>query len=154
MNKNFDKKLLLIIEDIIVKCLQYANNEIEKIESIYMYISFEGFGFFNVFYRLSDGKIYKKHKISNLIESIDTSASSQSLMNKNVNEDMLLIRDIFEKDNREIPSQIRVQYKPLLGANKIKFLYDKFHNDELLIGDHEIFDDWLNQANNGIGDLF
>lgn len=154
MCENFDEKLISNIENIVFKCLQYANNEINQIEDIYMYISYEGLGFFNVFYKLENGRIYKKHKISEIIKTVDSSLNAQSLMNKSVNKDMLSIKSLFEQDNREVPNQIRIQYRTILGKNKIKFLYDKSHNDDLLIGDHEIFDDWLNQVNNGIGDLF
>lgn len=119
----------------------------------YIYISYEGFGFFNVFYKLTNGKIYKKHKISEIIKTVDSSPSVQSLMNKNVNKDLLAIKKLFEQDNREIPNQIRIQYQPSFGTNKIKFLYNKFHNDDKLIGDHEVFDEWFNLVENGTGGL-
>ena len=86
--------------------------------------------------------------------SVDTTSNRQSQINRKVNKEIVDIKNLFISDNREIPNQIRIQYKPLSGTNKIKFLYDKFHNDDLLIGDHEVFDEWFNQIQNGSGDLF
>lgn len=149
----FDDKLFKHVENIIVDCLIYANKNVNIINDVYVYISYENSFFYNVFYRSINGKLYKKHKIDSFITDANVSTENQSKLNKKINNELIQIKDLFVEDGREVPMQIKINYKPVNGNNKIKFIYDKNFNDDLFIGDHELSDEWFEQLENGKGEI-
>lgn len=141
----FDEKIIDHFKNIMSESIQYANNEVDKILSVNVYISFEWIIFFNVFFRLNNNELYKKHKINAWMKDVDTSAEKQRSLNRYCNSELAKIKDLFIRYNREIPTQIKIIYSPNGGNFESKFSYEKHHNDELFIGDDSLANDWFQE---------
>ena len=152
-NVNFDKALFEHVENILIDSINYANNSTSQIDSIFVYISFEWVIFYNVYFKSMNNLFYKKHKINAFIENIDVSVERQSVLNKKINEKLEQIKALFIENKREIPMQIKIEFNPLSGKNKIKFNYEKLHSDELMIGDDDLAEEWFEQLQTGEGYL-
>lgn len=152
-NVNFDKTLFKHVENILINCIDYTNNSSSKIDIVYVYISFEWVIFYNVYFKLTNDVFYKKHKINAFIEDVDVSPERQSALNKKNNYELGKVKSLFEESEREVPTQIKIIYSSLTGKNKIKFNYEKLHNDELFIGDDDLAEEWFEELQSGNGDI-
>jgi len=147
----FDDKLFSNIKDILQLSYEYVDTS-SLIEIICVYISLEWVNFYDVIYKI-ENKFYERHKVDVVLKNADISIENQRILVRSVNEVIGNIRELFIQNHREVPTQIKIIYSPVTGKNKVKFNYEKLHNDELLIGDNDLAEEWFEELQAGNGDI-
>ena len=147
----FDDKLFSNIKDILQLSYEYVDTS-SLIEIICVYISLEWVNFYDVIYKI-ENKFQERHKVDVVLKNADISIENQRILVRSVNEVIGNIRELFIQNHREVPTQIKIIYSPVTGKNKVKFNYEKLHNDELLIGDNDLAEEWFEELQAGNGDI-
>ncbi|MGG4460862.1 DUF600 domain-containing protein [Brevibacillus porteri] len=121
MTKVFEDYFSELQADMVSICLEYVNN---KADMIYIYASNECGQFStDVFYQINK-VIVKKHK---------------------VNENLREIGDLCKKNNREMPTEMKVIYDGSENKLNAQYSYEiKYTNDPEKLPSH-IFNDWFEE---------
>lgn len=141
-NTKFDNKVIKHLKNILIECLDYANN-CSLVSDVYIYISFEWVVFLDVFYKINE-TLYQRHKLNDILKNVDVSISKQKILIDYSHNELKRIRQLFIDDKREVPTQIKLTYSTT-GKFETKFSYEKYHNDELFIGDDAVANEWFEE---------
>lgn len=151
MTKVFEDYFSELQADMVSICLEYVNN---KADMIYIYASNECGQFStDVFYQINK-VIVKKHKVNDAV--LDTNSNSRpiydiskerqvtllNILNKNLRE----IGDLCKKNNREMPTEMKVIYDASENKLNAQYSYEiKYTNDPEKLPSH-IFNDWFEEV--------
>ncbi|GFN34182.1 DUF600 domain-containing protein [Paenibacillus xylaniclasticus] len=150
VTKVFEDYFSELQADMVSICLEYVNNKADK---IFVYASNE-FGQFtsDVFFQVSNF-IVKKHKLNNAVHSGDSQSKNiynvsderQIAVLNICNENLRKIKELCQKYNREMPTEIKLIYD--VSRNKLEAQYSyeiKYSNDPVKTAGH-IFDEWFEE---------
>ena len=132
--------------DMIQLALEYAERVGQKVDTVYIYCSFEKMYSFNVFYKDDKNNIVMLHEPSNkgLSESeIDNLIFSVLKLG---NKDLQDIHKICQKYNRPMPTQIKLIYDNVQNKVKGKYSYDLFYSNSDTLTADDIFEQWYNEV--------
>lgn len=128
-------------------CLEYVENEAEE---IFIYCSYEPEMYvFDFFYRIN-GTIVHKHNLNKVTktndEIYDVSMERQRAALKIGNQDLERIHKKCMEFDREMPTEMKLNYSVKENSLKGKYKYDLvYSNDDVLLPD-DIFDQWFEEV--------
>ena len=132
--------------DMIQLALEYADRVGQKVDTVYIYCSFETMYSFDVFYKDDKNNIVMLHELSNKGMSESEIDNLIFSVLKLGNKDLQDIHKICQKYNRPMPSQIKLIYDNVQNKVKGKYSYDLFYfNSDTLTAD-DIFEQWYNEV--------
>ena len=148
MGKVFEDYFSELQADMVSICLEYV---LEKADMIYIYCSCEeDIISNNFFYRMND-MLVKKHKLNDTLGqedrgfSYDTSANRQSAALNIINEDIEKIKELCEKFNRKMPTEMKLTYnvkQNSLGAN---YKYDLVYSTDPDKTSDDVANEWFDE---------
>ncbi|WP_342986301.1 hypothetical protein [Streptococcus parasanguinis] len=140
--KNFEDKLSEIQKDMISLALELAE---EKIDTAYIYGSYENHSLsFNSFFA-KDKKVYTINKLDELgIENLTTDRMFQYL-DIGITDFKRLIT-LFQEDKKQAPTQLKLVYDNVNKKAKAQYSYDLFHSNSDTLTPYDIFMEWYNEV--------
>lgn len=131
--------------DIIQLALEYADRVGQKVDTVYIYCSFETMYSFDVFYQDDKNNIVMLHELSNKGMSKSEIDNLIFSVLKLGNKDLQDIHKICQKYNRPMPSQIKLIYDNVQNKVKGKYSYDLFYSNSDTLTADDIFEQWYNE---------
>lgn len=131
--------------DIIQLALGYAERVGQKVDTVYIYCSFETMYSFDVFYKDDKNNIVMLHELSKKGKSEPEIDNLIFSVLKLGNKDLQDIHKICQKYNRPMPSQIKLIYDNVQNKVKGKYSYDLFYSNSDTLTADDIFDQWYNE---------
>ncbi|QOS80370.1 DUF600 domain-containing protein [Paenibacillus sp. JNUCC31] len=142
MGKIFEDYFSELQSDIVSICLEYVDKRADVIY-ICCYHELGEYGM-DVFYKINDVFV-EKHKVNEIYSEIDVSEERQYALLRIGNEDLLKIINLFEKYNREMPTEMKLTYDVIKNKLEATYSYDlKFTN--LSKSASEVFDEWFEEV--------
>lgn len=140
--KNFEDKLSEIQKDMISLALELAE---EKIDTAYIYGSYENHSLsFNSFFA-KDKKVYTINKLDELgIENLTTDRMFQYL-DIGITDFKRLIT-LFQEDKKQAPTQLKLVYDNVNKKAMAQYSYDLFHSNSDTLTPYDIFMEWYNEV--------
>lgn len=150
MTKSFEDYFSELQADMVSICLEYVGH---KAEEIYIYCSYEPEAYyFNVFYRINNTFVLK-HKVNDAVRLIngtpeynyDVSRDRQLALLNIGSEDLKKIHEICKAFNRDMPTEMKLQYNIEKNSLVANYKYDLVYSedDELLPDD--LFEQWYEE---------
>lgn len=142
----FEDKFSKKQKDMIFLALEYFSRVNVKTEYIYIYASYETMCSFDVFCKVSTGKIEKLHEMSvaNLSEEQLDSLIFSVL--KIGNQDLQEIHRICIEHNRPMPTQIKIIYDNVNKKVHADYSYDLFYSNSDTLTSYDIFNQWYEEV--------
>ena len=144
--KNFDDEFSAKQTDIIQLALEYAERVGQKVDTVYIYCSFETMYSFDVFYKDDKNNIVMLHELSNKGMSKSEIDNLIFPVLKLGNKDLQDIHKICQKYNRPMPTQIKLIYDNVQNKVKGKYSYDLFYSNSGKLTADDIFEQWYNEV--------
>ena len=140
--KNFEDKLSEIQKDMISLSLELAE---DKIDTVYIYGSYENNSlFFNSFFA-QDNKVYTINKLDQLgIENLTTDRMFQYL-DIGITDFKRFIT-LFQENKKQAPTQLKLVYDNVNKKAKAQYSYDLFYSNSDKITADDIFEQWYNEV--------
>jgi len=142
MGKVFEDYFSELQSDIVSICLEYVDKRADVIY-ICCYHELGEYGM-DVFYKINDVFV-EKHKVNEIYSELDVSEERQYAVLRIGNEDLLKIINLFQKYNREMPTEMKLTYDMIKNKLEATYSYDlKFTN--LSKSASEVFDEWFEEV--------
>lgn len=140
--KKFEDKLSEIQKDMISLAIELAEG---KIDTAYIYGSYENNSlFFNSFFA-KDKKVYTINKLDELgIENLTTDRMFQYL-DIGITDFKRLIT-LFQEDKKQAPTQLKLVYDNVNKKAEAQYSYDLFHSNSDTLTPYDIFMEWYNEV--------
>lgn len=146
--KEFDNKFLELQTAMVEIAFEFVNRNEKEVDNIYVYASMEeGDLFYNVYYKIN-GKNVKLNKLNDVLnQKVDISDDRVfNLFDLGMDylEETL---ELFENDEREVPTLMKMTYSPKTGAfnNDISYELHYSNSDEKTNAD--VFEEWFDELN-------
>jgi hypothetical protein len=150
MIKVFEDYLSELQTDMVATCLEYVEN---KAEDIYIYCSYEPEMYaFDVFFKVN-GQVVLKNNLNNAVNETDrklflydiSDYRQEALLDIGL-ENLEKIHEKCKEFNREMPTEIKLQYNVKENSLHAQYKYDLVYSiDDKLLPD-DIFDLWFNEV--------
>ena len=144
--KNFDDEFSAKQTDIIQLALEYAERVGQKVDTVYIYCSFETMYSFDVFYKDDKNNIVMLYELSNKDMSKSEIDNLIFSVLKLGNKDLQDIHKICQKYNCPMPTQIKLIYDNVQNKVKGKYSYDLFYSNSGKLTADDIFEQWYNEV--------
>lgn len=154
--KNFEDEFSAKQTDMIQLALEYADRVEQKVDTVYIYCSFETMYSFDIFYKDDENNIVMLHELSNKGMSESEIDNLIFSVLKLGNKDLQDIHKICQKYNQPMPTQIKLIYDNVKNSVNGKYSYDLFYSNSDTLTADDIFEQWYNEmkevveGNNGI----
>ena len=137
----FEDKLSEIQKDMISLALELAE---DKIDTVYIYGSYENNSlFFNSFFA-QDNKVYTINKLDQLgIENLTTDRMFQYL-DIGIS-DLERLITLFQEDKKQAPTQLKLVYDNVNKKAKAQYSYDLFYSNSDTLTSYDIFMEWYKE---------
>ena len=137
----FEDKLSEIQKDMISLALELAE---EKIDTAYIYGSYENNSLsFNSFFA-KDNKVYTINKLDQLgIENLTTDRMFQYL-DIGIS-DLERLITLFQEDKKQAPTQLKLVYDNVNKKAKAQYSYDLFYSNSDTLTSYDIFMEWYKE---------
>ena len=137
----FEDKLSEIQKDMISLALELAE---EKIDTAYIYGSYENHSLsFNSFFA-KDKKVYTINKLDELgIENLTTDRMFQYL-DIGIS-DLERLITLFQEDKKQAPTQLKLVYDNVNKKAKAQYSYDLFYSNSDTLTSYDIFMEWYKE---------
>ena len=143
--KNFEDKFSAKQTDMIQLALEYADRVEQKIDTVYIYGSFETMYSFDVFYKDDRNNIVMLHELSQKGMSESEIDNLIFSVLKLGNQDLQDIHKICRKYNRPMPTQIKLIYDNIQNKVSGKYSYDLFYSNSDTLTADDIFEQWYKE---------
>ena len=131
--------------DMIQLALEYADRVEQKIDTVYIYGSFEKMYSFDVFYKDDRNNIVMLHELSQKGMSESEIDNLIFSVLKLGNQDLQDIHKICRKYNRPMPTQIKLIYDNIQNKVSGKYSYDLFYSNSDTLTADDIFEQWYKE---------
>ena len=132
--------------DMIQLALEYAESVGQKVDTVYIYCSFETMYSFDVFYKDDKNNIVMLYELSNKDMSKSEIDNLIFSVLKLGNKDLQDIHKICQKYNCPMPTQIKLIYDNVQNKVKGKYSYDLFYSNSDKLTADDIFEQWYNEV--------
>ncbi len=132
--------------DMIQLALEYADRVEQKVDTVYIYCSFETMYSFDIFYKDDNNNIVMLHELSKKdMNGFELDNLIFSVL-KLGNQDLQDLHKICQKYNRPMPSQIKLIYDNVQNEVNSKYSYDLFYSNSDTLTPDDIFMEWYNEV--------
>jgi hypothetical protein len=137
MENTFESRFSELQADMVSICLEYCENKSETI-FIHVICGIENV-YANFFFKMDDGKLYKKSNLGSLVSnaSLQRQKATLSIIMQNTRD---LIR-LCESNNRPMPSEIKLIYNVPFGQLEAEYNYDSLNRETTA---SEVSEEWFN----------
>ncbi|MBY5005636.1 hypothetical protein K6V33_05245 [Streptococcus suis] len=142
----FEDKFSKKQEDMILLALEYFSKVKVKTDYIYIYASYETMYSFDVFCKVSTGKIEKLHELSVVNFSEEQLDNLIFSVLKIGNQDLQEIHKICIEYNRPMPTQIKLIYDNVNNKVHADYSYDLFYSNSDTLTSFDIFNQWYEEV--------
>lgn len=142
----FDTEFQRLTTEMVEVAFEYIGFNKEEVDGIYIYGSMEqGIFFYNVFYKINH-QLVKKEKVNDVLTNkVDDSDKIIRALLSFGGEALMDLSDVFTDDSREVPTLLKMVYRPKTGGFNCDILYDPQYSDHETRTNTEGFNDWFNQ---------
>ncbi|MEA4994800.1 MAG: hypothetical protein VB060_13455 [Oscillibacter sp.] len=148
MEKVFEDYFSELQADMVSICLEYVS---KKADMIYIYCSCEANAISsNFFYRIN-GMLVRKHKLNETLNSdekgfeYDTSGNRQSATLNIINEDIENIKELCEKYNRKMPTEMKLIYNVKKNSLTANYKYDLIYSTDAEKTANDVANEWFDE---------
>lgn len=125
---------------------EFVNHNNEEVNGIYLYASMEGGCSYNVFYNI-DGQLVKLHKVNTVLKKqCDISGERMFRLLNHGNGYLKEMIDLFQRDNREVPTLMQLVYAPATGKPDNKISYELQFTHSKTKTSKDVFDAWYEEV--------
>jgi len=142
MYKIFEDGVSEIQTDMISICLEYCMKEASK---IYIYCSLENRAFTSNYFFEVNGKLYKKHKLKDVIPNINVSTDIQEQVLGILINDLVEFDKLCSEFDQPLPTEIRLIYDIENNNASAKYRYDVIHSDHKTLTENDVMQQWFNE---------
>ena len=136
--------------EMIQLALEYAARVEQKVDTVYIYCSFETMYSFDIFYKDDNNNIVMLHELSKKdMNGFELDNLIFSVL-KLGNQDLQDLHKICQKYNRPMPSQIKLIYDNVQNEVNSKYSYDLFYSNSDTLTPDDIFMEWYNEMKEGV----
>lgn len=140
----FEDKFSKKQEDMILLALEYFSRV--KVKTDYIYASYETMYSFDVFCKVSTGKIEKLHELSVVNLSEEQLDNLIFSVLKIGNQDLQEIHKICIEYNRPMQTQIKLIYDNINNKVHADYSYDLFYSNSDTLTSFDIFNQWYEEV--------
>jgi len=145
MNNNFDAEFQQLFTKMVEIAHEYVGRNKEEVGCIYIYASMENKEiFYNVFYSIK-GNITKAHKVNDFLPDDPATPSMNRQLLKIGTGFLNETSALFEKHNMEVPTLMKMTYKPKTGAFDNDINYDLHHSNHSERTEVDGFNEWFEE---------
>jgi len=144
--KEFDTEFQKLCTTMVEAAFRYVGNNREEVDTIYLYASCENRNpFFNVFFRIN-GTLVHIHKVNTVCKKLCEVSDDTAfgLLDEGVECLDEMIR-LFQQDNREVPTLMKMTYSPKTGAFNNDILYDPQYSSHPDRSNVNGFEEWFEE---------
>lgn len=142
----FDTEFQKLCTSMVEASFQYVSNNSEEVDTIYIYGSCENRNpFFNVFFRIN-GTLVNIHKVNTV--SMQRYVVSDDTMFGLLDEGVECLDEmirLFQQDQREVPTLMKMTYHPKTGAFNNDVLYDPQYSSHPSRTNTDGFEEWFEE---------
>lgn len=145
--KEFDIKFQELFTGMVEVSFEFVNRNKKEIDCIYIYASMENNSlFFNVFYQVN-GELTKLNLL-NVVSKEQYDLSDDRTFNLlDVGNDLLEeTMELFEDDEREVPTLMKMTYKPKTGAFDNDIIYEPQYSNDKDRSNVDGFNEWFEEV--------
>lgn len=137
----FEDKLSEIQKDMINLALELAEG---KIDTVYIYGSYESNSFFFNSFFAKDNKVYTKNKLDRL--GIDNLTNDRMFQYLDIGmTDFERFITLFQEDKKQAPTQLKLVYDNVNEKAKAQYSYDLFFSNSDTLTPYDNFMEWYKE---------
>ena len=144
MGKTWEDCFSELQADMISICLEYAK---EKVDTIYIYCSFEDMVISCDFFYCINGKIVRKHKLNDAISDescrYDTSVARQEATLDMMTDDIQSLYQLCKEYKKEMPTEMKLIYDATKNSVKADYKYDLVYTEDPQKTADDIVAEWF-----------
>lgn len=123
----FDTEFQRLTTEMVEVAFEYIGFNKEEVDGIYIYASMENeIYFYNVFYRINSIVIKKEVVNDVLINKTDSSPEKLRGLLRTGGNLLMDLSDVFIKDEREVPTLLKMVYSPKTGNFNCDVIYEQY----------------------------
>lgn len=146
--KSFDKKFTKLSKSMVEYAFEYVNFDKVNIESIYLYCTYEDNVFQVDYFFKINGQFIERHKVNFGNLKYDTTDERQIQIINACLKEFKSIIELFKKDKKEIPTQIKIEFNTKTENLNCKLDYEiHWSNTEDLLPE-DIGNIWFEELKN------
>ncbi|WP_320019769.1 immunity protein YezG family protein [Labilibaculum manganireducens] len=143
-SNTFDRNFERLYTNMAEIAFEFVNRNKNEVDKVYVFASMEADSlFYNVFYRIHELPT-ELHQVNNLlIAKCDISNSRINDLLRQGTDFLEEVLDLFENDNREVPTLMKMTYEPKTGAFNNDISYElnySNHKDKTIV---DVFKEWF-----------
>lgn len=147
MSKVFEDIFSELQADMVSICLEYVQDRAEK---IYVYCSFEERVISSDYFFSINGRIVRKHKLNDALDSsdsfrYDTSVERQKGVLNIINDDIEKIYRLCSEHKREMPTEIKLMYDVVQNSLKAEYKYELVYSNDPVKTADDIAKEWFEE---------
>jgi hypothetical protein len=124
---------------------EYVGRNKEEVDCIYIYASMEDDSiFYNTFYSIK-GNIVKAHKVNDYLSNNPATPEMNKKLLKIGTDFLDETSELFENHNREVPTLMKMTYKPKTKTFDNDIHYEKYFSDHLERTEVDGFNEWFEE---------
>ncbi len=143
MEKVFEDYFAELQTDMVSICLEYVERRAEK---VYIYCSYEENTLASGFFFKVNGRVVKKNKLNEVIsgeeKAFDVSLARQKSVVNIINDDIKAIKELCQKYQREMPTQIKLTYDVLENKLNADYCYELVYSDDSSKTAYDVVEEW------------
>jgi len=150
VTKEFDAKFQRLFTSIVETSFEYVGRSKEEIDRIFIYASMEDETFFfNVFY-LIKGNLSKANTVNEYLTDNPATPEMNKQLLRVCTGFVDEISELFEADEREVPTLIKMTFEPKTGAFDSDISYKKFYSEHPERTEVDGFNEWFEDVKAGL----
>ena len=149
--KEFDPKFQELFSAMVEIALEFVNRNKEEVDCVYIYGSMEDdCQFYNVFYNIN-GKLIELHLLNTISKEQYDLSDERVFKLLELGADFLEeTSELFEGDEREVPTLMKMTYSPKTGAFDSDINYDLHYSDHPERTEVDGFEEWFEEIKSSL----
>lgn len=144
-NNDFHAEFQQLFTNMVEIAHEYVGRDKEEVDCIYIYASMENREiFYNVFYSIK-GNLTKAHKVNDYLSNHSATPKMNKQLLRIGTNFLDDTSELFEKHNMEVPTLMKMTYKPKSGAFDNDINYDLHHSNHPERTEVDGFNEWFEE---------
>ena len=142
----FDSNFQELFTAMVETSFEYVGRNKEDVDCIYIYASMEDdIIFYNVFYSIN-GHLAKANKVNDFLSNSPATPEMNKQLLKVCTDFLEETSELFEEDNREVPTLMKMVYNPKTGAFDNDISYKKHFSNHPERTEVDGFNEWFEEV--------
>lgn len=145
MNMNFDADFQKLFTEMIEIAFEYVNKNSREVDTVYVIGLIESGYSYEPFYQIN-GNLVELHKVNTVSKMQYDISRDRAFSMLKLGTDLLeKIENLFQNDNREVPTMLKLFYYPKTGRFNSNFSYGKNFTNSKTKTAQDVSEDWFNE---------